>query len=43
MSNMELLEIKDLNKTFDKKEILKDVNLTTNKWFIDTNKWRNTN
>ena len=28
MSNMELLEIKDLNKTFDKKEILKDVNLT---------------
>ena len=28
MSNMKLLEIKDLNKTFDKKEILKDVNLT---------------
>lgn len=28
MSNMELLKIKNLNKTFDKKEILKDVNLT---------------
>ncbi len=28
MSNMELLMIKNLNKTFDKKEILKDVNLT---------------
>ena len=28
MSNMELLKIKNLNKTFDKKEIIKDVNLT---------------
>ena len=28
MINMKLLEIKDLNKTFDKKEILKDINLS---------------
>ena len=28
MSNMKLLEIKSLNKSFDKKEILKDVNLS---------------
>ena len=28
LNNMELLKIKNLNKTFDKKEILKDVNLT---------------
>ena len=28
MNNMELLEIKNLNKSFDDKEILKDVNLT---------------
>ena len=27
MSNMKLLEIKDLNKSFDNKEILKDINL----------------
>ena len=27
MSNMKLLEIKNLNKSFDKKEILKDINL----------------
>ena len=28
MSNMKLLEIKDLNKSFDNKEILKDINLS---------------
>ena len=28
MSNMNLLEIKDLNKSFDNKKILKDINLT---------------
>ena len=28
MNNMELLEIKDLNKSFDNKKILKDINLT---------------
>ena len=28
MNNMKLLEIKDLNKSFDKKEILKDINLS---------------
>ena len=28
MNNMELLEIKDLNKSFDNKEILKNINLT---------------
>ena len=28
MSNMILLEIKDLNKSFDNREILKDINLT---------------
>jgi len=28
MSNMKLLEIKDLNKSFDSKEILKDINLS---------------
>lgn len=28
MTNMKLLEIKDLNKSFDKKEILKDINLS---------------
>ena len=28
MINMKLLEIKDLNKSFDNKEILKDINLS---------------
>ena len=28
MNNMELLEIKDLNKKFDNKKILKDIDLT---------------
>ena len=28
MNNMELLEIKNLNKDFDKKKILKNINLT---------------
>ena len=28
MSNMKLLEIKDLNKSFDNKEVLKDINLS---------------
>ena len=31
MINMELLEIKDLNKSFDNKPILKDINLSINK------------
>ena len=30
MNNMKLLEIKDLNKSFDKKEILKDINISIN-------------
>ena len=31
MTNMKLLEIKDLNKTFDNKEILKNINLSIEK------------
>ena len=30
MSNMKLLEINNLNKSFDNKEILKDINLKYN-------------
>ena len=30
MNNMKLLEIKNLNKSFDKKEILKDINISIN-------------
>ena len=31
MNNMKLLEVKELNKSFDNKEILKDVNFSITK------------
>ena len=40
MSSMKLLEIKNLNKSFDKKEILKDVNLSVSSGKIFQKKWK---